>query len=444
MRNQLSVIFGSFNAERFWRNPLNCSLPSFRDEQADNIVEAMDELQFAFVEGTNNTLVTKFEMNQAHMDYLSDLGFKLTNKPLQDTNTGSEQSVTTEFYKSLQRNNWLAPINDRKVAIHPYAIVPGHFKLINLLDLGADAPEESVVMSVNSKVFSTVISNELAIGPPRTIISSADQLKHQAGIMLNSSSIIIKDPFGVSGNGNILIKKEITLRSIVKHLQTQEQQGKVTEFVLEPFLDKKTDFSCQAFIAADGSFNIRSFNIMHNDKFRFSGIEIADDAFIDILNRLKYLDYIAYAARKIFEYGYFGPVCFDSMILTDGKLIPIVEINARKSMGHINHSISMFLKTVNQNLKCRMMTLNFLVAQKLSFNYLLEKLRQNGLLFSLNKPSGIFPLSANTVDINTKVIANGSFKARLYYQVVYNTAEEYDLIQNKLNEFMESLNLKTV
>ncbi|MFD2876798.1 hypothetical protein ACFTAO_13755 [Paenibacillus rhizoplanae] len=50
------------------------------------------------------------------------------------------------------------------------------------------------------------------------------------------------------------------------------------------------------------------------------------------------------ACKDLFETGYHGEVCIDSMLLASGELVPIVEINARKSMGLINHHINQYVR----------------------------------------------------------------------------------------------------
>jgi hypothetical protein len=443
------IIFGSFNAEKFWRSPLNGLLPSFRDEQADVIVGAMDEMQFVFSKADESLTVTRFAMNHAHLGYLAELGFRFSNigitnidNTAQDTET--EQSTTTALCLKVEHGGPLNGLKNQYLKLDPYALTPDHPRLTDLLDPDAFFPGAEAVKKVNSKVFSTIVSEELGKGAGGIVVNSTGALQQHAEVMLHKSALIIKDPFGVSGNGNILIKKDVTLRSIIKHLLHQEHSGKLIEFVLEPFLDKQTDFSCQGLIDETGAFEILSFHIMHNEKFRFSGIERADGPFIKKLEALGYIAYITTAAGSIFKSGYFGPVCIDSMILANGDLIPVVEINARKSMGLINHSLFMFLSDLNKNLKCRMLTLNFMVSYRLRFDQLLKGLKEDGLLFLNGMRAGILPLSANTVDINSRIMADGPFKARFYYHVIYTTFTEYVSLQEKMQLFFEKLSLKII
>lgn len=447
--HQKHIIFGSFNAERFWRNQHHATLPSFNDEQANMIVEAMDEMQFVFSKDEDSLIITRFRMNNAHLQYLSDLGFIFSNIGINDTlsigqEISTKDSTSSQLYEKFKEEDQFRVLKSEPVKLDPYAIVTDFPRLTDLFDTDAHFPNVEAVKKVNSKVFSTNISEELEKGSGGSIINSTTLLQQYGETMLKKSSILIKDPFGVSGSGNILIKKEVSLRSVIKHLYNQELLGKSIQFVLEPYLDKQIDFSCQAIIDQTGNLKIISFHIMHNDKFRFSGIEQADESFIRKIELSGYVRYIEKAAKRIFEAGYFGPVCIDSMILSNGDLIPIVEINARKSMGLINHALFTFITKMNKHLKCRMVTLSFMSHYRLSFDRLLELLRQDGLLFVTGKTNAILPLSANTVDINSKLMTNGPFKGRLYYHIIYTTIANLNILQENMYKFCEKLDLKTL
>lgn len=446
--HQKHFIFGSFNAERFWRDGHYATLPFFDDNQANMIVEAMDEMQFVFAEQEDSLIITRFKMNNAHLRYLSELGFTFANMGInEDLSIGQEinikKDIIGQLAQKLTYKDLFKSLKHESVRLDSYAIVSDLRLLEEIFNTKVCVPNNGVVKKVNSKIFSTHISDTLKTGSGGYIVNSTASLQQYGQDMLKKSPMLIKDPFGVSGSGNILIKKELSLKSIVKHLYHQEQQGKLIQFIIEPYLDKQTDFSCQLMIDRTGNFKIISFHIMHNEKFRFSGIEQADESFIKKIQLSGYSAPIEKAAMHIAESGYFGPVCIDSMILSDGRLIPIVEINARKSMGLINHALCTFITKLDKNLRCRMVTLSFMVEYRLNFDHLLEQLSQDGLLFFSGKTKGILPLSANTVDINARLMTDGPYKGRLYYHIIYTTNTELDALQENMYNFCNKLDLKT-
>ena len=78
--------------------------------------------------------------------------------------------------------------------------------------------------------------------------------------------------------------------------------------------------------------------------------------------------------------GYYGDVCVDSMILHEGELAPLVEINARKSMSLIKNAIDHYLKRVER--KGCLTYVSAVNDQSGDFPGLLELLEKERLLFS--------------------------------------------------------------
>lgn len=442
----MQVFVSSFNAERFWKDENRSILPSFKDIQASTIVDAMDEMQFLFCKESDVSL-TRFPMNVTHKDYLMDIGFTITNNliPLEiDRKSDRDVSSCELIFENIKRHPELEILKLKTTSLDLFSIVPGVDELHQLLRKDNDYPNIKVVQKVNSKVYSTLLSEELMNQKRGIIVRSSEALVEKASQLLQMSSVIIKDPFGVSGSGNISINKESSLQSIAKYLRTQEDKGKVTELILEPLLDKDVDFSCQAYIDKNGNCKIHSVQIMDNDGFRFSGIKQADDEFVQILNREKYFERTELIMREMFKEGYYGPVCIDSMLLKNGTIIEIIEINARKSMGLLNHCLGTFMNNSYHGLKHKLMTLSLTSDTAVKFEALISQLQNESILFGKDSSSGIIPLSANTFDINRSFFENVQIKRRMYYALVYRTVQDYILVCRKLKSVCDTLALKIV
>ena len=118
----------------------------------------------------------------------------------------------------------------------------------------------------------------------------------------------------------------------------QAAAGKRVRFVLEPFLRKALDFSCQFRIEDDGQVTVISVQELVNNGLAFGASCSARPEFLDRLERDGYFQLIEQIGSLMYADGYWGDVCVDSMILEDGALAPLVEINARKSMSLIKHA----------------------------------------------------------------------------------------------------------
>ncbi|RNL53964.1 hypothetical protein [Pedobacter jejuensis] len=442
-----TLYLASFNAERFWRKDSMSNLPSFVDKQADTIIEAMDETQFLFSNHADDVVCTRYPMNKLHREYLWELGFKFKNneQPLENIDLqipDFSQGMCELIYNHRDKfyfNGLLESVD----CLSPFAIIPFAAELCGHFAVNTRIPSLEVTKKVNSKIFSTVVAQDCHSDLGGHIINSSEDLRTLGLELLERMPFLIKDPFGVSGKGNILIEKEHTLNHICKYLNKQELTGKETQFLIEPFVARKVDFSSQFTINEDGSYDLMAVQQMNNKGFSFSGIQGILPSFYEMLEKKGYFGIVEKVAGKLFNEGYFGPVCLDSMILEDGAMVPIVEINARKSMSFLNLRVTQYLAPyqVFNNL----ITFSFSSSGEVTFEELYRNLEENNLLFNLNNLSGLLPLSANTFDINSKLsreMVKGMVKGRLYACLIYKNHKQMDELYTRLLNLFENLNLR--
>ena len=153
--------------------------------------------------------------------------------------------------------------------------------------------------------------------------------------LLKQGPYLLKDPFGVSGKGNLLIDSEAMREGSRSTCINRRERiaGSIPAGAPAP---KVTDFSSHWFIQENGKTEFISVQRMMNHQQNYSGSIKADEAFIGMLENVGYFTVMEKALRVLVEDDYHGFVCFDSMVLEDGEVVSIVEINARKSMGLIN------------------------------------------------------------------------------------------------------------
>ena len=128
-----------------------------------------------------------------------------------------------------------------------------------------------------------------------------------------------------------------------------------------------------------------------NNGLAFGASCSAGPEFLDRLERDGYFQLIEKIGSLMYADGYCGDVCVDSMILHEGELAPLVEINARKSMSLIKHAIDDYLKRLER--KGCLTYVSAVNDQSSDFSGLLELLERERLLFSTECNSGILPLT---------------------------------------------------
>lgn len=419
-------------------------LPSMADDQADAIVGVMDELQFVFSQSPDDMVITRIPMNAVHAGYLNEIGIYFSNNT--EAIPYAEEMNVSYFRENIFELLYNSHSSPLPVAqqLSPFAVIPFTDRIRSVKRFQNSLPPVEVVSRVNSKEFSHLVAKDIFGTAPGTTVNSADELLYAGERLLKSGAFLIKDVFGVSGKGNLKIESEIFLHRIVKYVRKQEKDGRRTCFLVEPFLDKAFDFSCQFHVDEDGRTEIISSHKFHNSGFSFSGSRQIDDGFRDTLEKLGYFDSMKKIGSRLFDEGYFGDVCIDSMMLTDGNIIPVVEINARKSMSLINHYLDKHL-IAKYGWSGMMLSFSLNVPGNLLFRDFFRQLRSQGILFEADSPQGLIPLSTNTFDVNAANVGKGgglaSYKGKFYASIISDRQDKKDSIMKSLNDIFTTMGI---
>lgn len=156
---------------------------------------------------------------------------------------------------------------------------------------------------------------------------------------------VAKAPWSSSGRGirYFTRKNDPTKRSWIKN--TLQKQGYA---MVEPYYNKVADFACEFYASQNGNVDYRGLSVFHTLNAQYTGNVISGeedkrlklaryvdtDLLDEIVGRVK--DYMP----RLLKGKYAGPFGIDMMAVADmpsGKLLlhPCVEINLRRTMGHV-------------------------------------------------------------------------------------------------------------
>ncbi len=437
------VVSGTFDCETYWRDENLAKLPFIDDKQMNYIVSVMDELLFVFC-NESDILCTRYKMDEAHKHYLSELGFCFINNDqhLIASYTKTKEKMKENVSQLLIENKdstYFKSLIQEGMTYSPFSVLQESQEVCALYKLTYDHPTIDIIKKVNSKAYSTRYNNKAEMKNKATIVYSAEELEQVGNEYLKTSKFLIKDIFGVSGKGNFLIESLSVFNRIVDYLKIQEKRAKNVILIVEPFLQKDFDFSCQFYIDKNGQSKVLSVQKLMNNNFAYQGSFTANEVFLDELNNNGYFNEIQNVSNQLFQDGYFGHVCVDSMTLKDSSIIPIVEINARKSMSLIKHSIDKYVSQFS--LKCCFTYFALSYSRDISFEEILDKLDSEDLLFKKGKRNGIIPLTSNTLLINKKINTNEDnkkvVKGRLYIAIVYKEEHQQIPLNEKIRNFLK-------
>lgn len=439
---------GVFDSEKFWRDNNAASLPAIFDSSSANIINAMDELLFPFC-AENGVLITGKKMNNFHKNYLNQIGFAFTcnSENLDDYAENSGGVKNNIFEAAALKSNFskIEKLIDADTYLSPYAVIPYTLEMCYTQKIKYSLPELKHVKAVNSKIYSNTLKAKLGLNSVGEVVYDCGQLVGKGLEMLKNGAFLIKDEYGVSGKGNILITSEKLLLRIAGYLKKQEDSQMHIRFVLEPLLDKQLDFSCNIISTADGNIYIDSVQKIININFNYAGTCSIGEELYGFLEEKGYFKTMEKIAGELYKDGYFGEIGIDSMMLKDGNIVPIIEINARKTMGMVHQRINIYLKNFGLEGQLTFYSLGY--THTFKFEQLLSKMKEYKILFDPEAEKGIIPLSANTLLINSYVADNNTggqeiFKGRFYYFAVAKTEEERAELILKTCELFKSSGFK--
>jgi hypothetical protein len=437
-----AVYFGAFNAEAHLDDSEHfVQLPSIPDNDAEKIIHSMDELLFPLCT-PKDYLLTRYAVKTAQKHYLESIGIQFRNNAESIDSTFSSAPTVVSLLAEKGNIQKYKTVFSKDVRLSPYAQIPQIEQLCASFEIPFQGPPLDVVKKVNSKIYSHEIHKILEIPRYSERVSNINELRVAAS-KLSGKKFLLKYPNGVSGKGNLLIQSDAMFERIVRYFESQIKKGKILELLVEPFFDKMTDFSCQMEISRDGNCKILSVQKMENSNFAYWGSNSADSELYTTLEEKGYFQLMQRVGLQLFKDGYFGFVCVDSMLLTDKTLVPIVEINARKSMGLINYNTNERLQ--GNSLKSHLRFLSVGIKSTFSYEHLLDKMSSAELLYRNNGKSGILPLASNSVSINRdadlKPEEGKIYKGRLYFSGAAPDVETANTIFDRFRIFLRQIDI---
>ena len=412
--------FGSFDAERQWRPGWLARLPSAPINKADRITSAMDQVLCAGCE-PGDVLATTRPMSPALLEALraAQLGCEMVDVPGPDELPVEERFADQAGAPLLPRHPPLTPA--------PYAVVPRTRDALARRGIPASLPDIEDVSRVNSKTFSNKLIDELGLCGGAVVARSPGQLRTLcADLGAKGERVLVKDPYGVSGRDTLVIDAPRILDTVVRVLERQVDRGNEVELLVQPLFHLAQSFSGHLLIDRAGGVKLLGLQATVNDGFAFAGSAPAPAWLERAADRAGYPELLAALGKILFLEGYHGPACVDSALLEDGRIVPILEINARVSMGLLNLTLAGNLadRVVRPRLRVRQVRLD----DGGLTTRLLGALRNARLLWPGHGP-GIMPLASGTL-----VPPRG----RLFYAIFAAEATEFDALETSLDGLLST------
>ena len=185
----------------------------------------MDELLFPLCE-PGDALLTRYAMDDALADYLERVGFRFERNrtALED---GGAAAGGLDLCAGVRGGGGrpAGPVT-RRAARGALCRPRRHGGILRGAAASIyDGPPIDTVRKVNSKIYSHQVAVELGLKDYGCVVDSAAATVDQGRRMLAQGGLLLKDPFGVSGKGNLLVTSEGMLQRIAAHLADARARG---------------------------------------------------------------------------------------------------------------------------------------------------------------------------------------------------------------------------
>lgn len=146
--------------------------------------------------------------------------------------------------------------------------------------------------------------------------------------------LIYKAPWSSSGKGNLPAVNGLLPDDERRVLNILRHDGHI---LVDRFYDKAVDFALEFDIQPEGKSRFLGYSLfLTAERGRYGGQRVASqDVILQEIGTDRGLlnDLISYHLSHLPSLGYTGPMGIDMMLLRDGRLHPVVELNLRRNMG---------------------------------------------------------------------------------------------------------------
>jgi hypothetical protein len=382
----LRLHVGSFGCDSDWINPREAALPRLPPSAPDDAAAGMEEILIALCE-PGDAVVTLRAFHRRHADHLSAAGFdaRLECVPLHS------QAPVCRALLDVVGTPWMDRLAAR--TIEPWAVTEDCEALCTALGAASSLPHMSAVRAANSKVWSTRLRDLLSIPNFARIVESTAELKE--AVQSIGVPVVIKQEHGVSGAGSRVVRSSGELDRLVGWLEGCERRCLSVNLIVEPLFDRAVDFSAQLDVGRDGTVNVSSMQGMRNAGLTYEASVPLRDEELSLIERHGYLELVMTIGGALSKAAYFGRACVDSFITSKGTLVPLVEINARKSMGFINERLDAHLYPYGQ--RSWLTGVRVSASSAAGADDLLRRMRDRSLLWEPDCKQGVIVLGARSL-----------------------------------------------
>ncbi|MFE4368277.1 hypothetical protein ACFRMN_08515 [Streptomyces sp. NPDC056835] len=354
----------------------------------------MDEMLFGFT-SPGDLLVTRGGLTPRHREALAAAGFDFEHRRLSPFVADGDAAASVDepaVEELMVRDQELVRAMTRHERALPFAVLPATQRLLAGMGKPSPVPSAQTVARINGKAWSTALAHRLGLpGAGHTVRSAAElEAAVTRTLAVGDGAALVKDTYGVSGQGAVEVATPRACARLVRHVRRQAERGLRVEFVVQPRYARRADFSGHLRLERDGSWDYLGLRNMTNDGYRHHASGPPTPGVTRTAERGEYTAVLDEVAKALAAEGYFGPVGVDSMLTESDGWVPLLEVNARSSLGLL--SLHLDQRAACHGLSAHLWQSDVSVEPGTGVDELLRALSEDGLLYREGAGPGVLPL----------------------------------------------------
>ncbi|MBD7952111.1 preATP grasp domain-containing protein [Oerskovia rustica] len=418
------VFLGNFEVEDEWAHG-EIGLPSVRGAGASSaVVNRMDEFALLLA-GKDDHVVLKSAPDPGYLAYLDSLGLDLPQVLVTDVDDPL-RTVTRDALDSPHLQSRLRELAAGGARLLAHGTSTAEEELCAVTGLASALPGAATTKAVNSKIYSRELCSELGIRQARgwvcrTVDDFTRAVAEASRAVAAGRTVGVKDAYGVSGKGILVVDDERRLDQLLRMVvRRAERSGdERLSVVVEEWAEKATDLNYHFTVALDGTVTFDFVKEALTRRGVHQGHRIPSRLPRERVDELGELS--ARLGARLHQDGFHGIVGVDAIVLTDGSLLPVLEINARNNMS--TYQVRLQEQFLPDDGVALARQYDLTLDAPVSFDALEERL--GDLLYTTDRGRGL--LVDNTATVNAAAstrTAGTPFSGRLYGLLVATSDDE--------------------
>ena len=431
------------DVESEWSTPKNAEVPQKGIRQV--IFNYFEEILLASV-GPSSFAILRKEPDPEFTDYLKSLGIELPTILVAGESSAKPWLPTSQLaIQNPSLINILSKlVSDGKASIlESFGVSKMVEQIAELSGLSIPSAGSEASKFISRKSFSRIISKKLKTYIPDGKICDSAKEAIAAVKALRSEirgcPVVVKPELAAAGRGQLIIQNRQDIDSINDMISNEYIESYGTPLIVERWHPNAKTLSYEFHVDNDeyGPENITLREALKDSENRDYGYFYPADAQDTILNtNQEAANSLAIELWK--KYRYYGPVRCDALHLPDGRLFPVLELNARHSFFHFIDLLHARLSPQCMGLFCWFF---FRASGQIRFGQFIENIIGKDLMFTPDKQEGVVvPIWGTVTAAESMVEMNGDYPLRrLFVLILSKTKHKAHTIAHALRKKLGTL-----